>query len=44
MVRREGSSRVVSITKVIPKDWQSVIISKVKETKNIVTAKFERVT
>ena len=43
MVRREGGSRVISITRVIPLDWLAVDIEVVKTTKNVVTLKINRV-
>ena len=43
MIRREGGSRVMSVTKVIPLDWQVVDIKIIKTTKNMVTLAINKV-
>lgn len=42
-IRREGGSRVLTVTNFIPKDWQAVIVSKVKKSNDIITVVFEKV-
>ena len=43
MIRQEGGSRVLAVTKVIPLDWNVVEISVVKTTDSIVTLKVTKV-
>ena len=43
MVRQEGGSRVVSISKAIPKGWRAVEIEVVKASTKAVTVKFSKV-
>lgn len=43
VVRREGGSRVLSMTKVLPKDWLAVEISVIKKTDGCITMKIEKV-
>lgn len=43
-IRKEGFSKVLAVTKILPLDWQSVNLTIVKQTKNSVTIKFEKVT
>ena len=43
MIRREGGSRVLAVTKVIPLNWQVVDIEIIKLTKDLVTLKIRRV-
>ena len=43
MIRQEGGSRVLAITKVIPLDWKVVELSVVKTTENFVTLKVTKV-
>lgn len=42
IIRREGGSRVVSMTKILPKTWQAIEIEKVKETKRTLTLIIKR--
>lgn len=43
MVRKEGGSRVVSLSSVLPPDWLVVEITKVEETKIAVIIKLVKV-
>ena len=43
MVRKEGGSRVISITNVIPLDWRAVELKLIKGTKTSITIKIERI-
>lgn len=43
VIRKEGGSRVLTITKLLPSDWVGVNIDKVKENKRSVTLKIEKV-
>ena len=43
MVRKEGGSRVLSISKVLPPDWIAVVLTVVKKTESFVTVKIEKV-
>ena len=43
LIRREGGSRVISITKAIPLDWQAVDIEVTKTTESIVILKINRI-
>ena len=43
MVRREGGSRVLSVSKVIPKEWIAVEMVVIKATSDIITVKIEKV-
>lgn len=42
-IRGEGGSRVITVTKVLPKKWQSVEIEVLKETAKSVTLKINKV-
>jgi len=43
MVRREGGSRVLSVSKVIPKGWFAVEMVVIKATPNAITVKIDKV-
>ena len=43
MVRREGGSRVLSVSKVIPKNWIAVEMEVVKASKSTVIVKIIKV-
>lgn len=43
MVRQEGGSRVLSMSKVIPVGWEAVVLSVVKATEKSVTVRINRV-
>jgi hypothetical protein len=43
MVRREGGSRVVSISHIIPAEWVAVDMRITKTTKTAIVVKIERV-
>ena len=42
-IRREGGSRIIAITNVIPIGWQVVAVVKTKQKGNTITVTFERV-
>ena len=42
-IRKEGGSRVISITNIIPADWIFITVEIVKITKDIVTLKINKV-
>lgn len=42
-IRSEGHSRVMAVTKLLPRDWQSVHCEVVKVAKEIVTLRFTKV-
>lgn len=42
-VRNEGGSRVITVTQLIPKEWQYVEVEKVDETEDVVTIKIKKV-
>lgn len=43
MVRHEGGSRVLSVSRVIPKTWIAVEMEVVKESKSIIVVKIIKV-
>ena len=43
MVRREGGSRVLSVSRVLPKDWEAVTMSVMKKSSAFVVVKIEKV-
>jgi hypothetical protein len=43
IIRNEGGSRVISITSVIPKDWQAIEITQTKKSNDSVTLKIDKV-
>ena len=43
LIRAQGGSRVIAITKVIPKEWQVVKIKVIKELNSSVTLKIDKV-
>ncbi|OGM08548.1 hypothetical protein A2Z67_01765 [Candidatus Woesebacteria bacterium RBG_13_36_22] len=43
LIRKEGGSRVIAITSLLPKEWQAVTAEVVKEGKGFVTTKIVRV-
>lgn len=43
VVRREGGSRVLSVTKIIPHDWLVVQMEVIKQYGKFVTVRFEKV-
>ena len=43
MVRREGGSRVLSVSKVMPKGWTVVEMNVIHETTKSVTIKIDKV-
>lgn len=43
IIRKEGGSRVISITKILPIDWQAIEMDIVKQTKTYVTIKVLKV-
>lgn len=42
-VRREGGSRILAVSNVIPTDWQVVELKKIKENSNTVTVKIIKI-
>ena len=42
-IRKEGGSRVISITHIIPTEWIFVELEVIKTTKNVVTLKINKV-
>ena len=42
-IRKEGGSRVISITNIIPADWIFVELVIIKTTKDVVTLKINKV-
>lgn len=42
-IRKEGGSKVISITNVFPVDWQVVTIAKIKQSNNAIIVTFERI-
>jgi len=43
IVRKEGGSRVISITKVLPKEWKVIEIETTKKKEDYLTLKVKRV-
>jgi len=43
MVRKEGGSRVISVTTIIPSDWKAVALKTIRGTKTSITIKIERI-
>ena len=43
IIRKEGGSRIISITDIIPLDWQIVEVISVKKNGNFIMLKIERV-
>ncbi len=43
VIRREGGSRVMAVTKIIPEAWTVVNPTVIKSTKNIIIIEIERV-
>ena len=43
MVRKEGGSRVLSVSKVVPKNWTAVEMEVVKATKESIIVKINKV-
>ena len=42
-IRREGGSRVLAVSRVIPAGWEAVELIVIKSTKDCITLKVERV-
>ena len=42
-IRKEGYSRVIAITKVLPAEWQAVKLIVTKKTQSSITVRFEKV-
>ena len=43
MIRQEGGSRVLAVSSVLPKGWLVVELSIIKQAKNFVTIKINKV-
>ena len=43
MIRREGGSRVMTVTKVLPLNWQAVDVEVIKTTSKVVTLRINKV-
>lgn len=43
IIREQGGSRVIAVTKIIPKDWRVVEATITKQTKDAVTVKLNKV-
>lgn len=42
-IRREGGSRILAVTDIIPVDWIAVIVVKTKQSNNTVIVTLEKV-
>ena len=42
-IRREGGSRVLTVTKIIPLEWEYVILTVKKQKNNIISIEIEKV-
>ena len=42
-IRREGGSRVLAVTDIIPKDWQFITVVKIKQKNSKITVILEKV-
>lgn len=42
-VRKEGGSRVITISKIIPEDWIIVELTKIRKTDSTITVKINKV-
>lgn len=43
VIRKEGGSRVLTLTDILPKDWKYVEISKISEKPKSITIKLDKV-
>ena len=43
MIRREGGSRILAVSSILPKDWIAVELEVVKQTKKVITVNIEKV-
>ena len=43
IIRTEGGSRVVSVSRAIPKEWKAVEVEVIKATDDVITVKFNKV-
>lgn len=43
MVRQEGGSRVLSVSKVIPVGWEVVVMRVIKQTEKSITIRINRI-
>lgn len=43
MIRKEGGSRIVCVTSIIPKTWRVVELTKVKEKDSTILVEFKKV-
>lgn len=43
MIRKEGGSRILAVSNVIPKDWEVVELKVIKQTKKVITVNIEKV-
>lgn len=43
MIRKEGGSRVMTVSKIVPKEWLAVTATIVRKSNRSVTVKFEKV-
>lgn len=43
VIRNEGGSRVIAVTDVVPKDWQIITISVLKEAKGSIMLKVNKI-
>ena len=42
-IRKEGHSRVIAVTKILPENWIYATVKTIKETETSVTIKFDKV-
>ena len=43
MIRREGGSRILAVSSILPKAWIAVELKVIKQTKKIITVNIEKV-